>query len=143
MEARIAKEFRWEMGHRLPYHTGGCQNIHGHSYSMRVEVIGDIDPTSGMVMDYFDLKSIVQPIVDQLDHSFLCDHRDEAMQSFFRENPMKVNIVPFYSTAENIAAWILSQLIPGIQRCTPVHTVRVRLRETENTYAELEHRYQR
>ncbi|MGA1250362.1 MAG: 6-pyruvoyl trahydropterin synthase family protein, partial [Candidatus Kapaibacteriota bacterium] len=53
MISRIAKEFHWEMGHRLPFHDGGCQNIHGHSYTMRVEVIGEIDPATGMVIDYF------------------------------------------------------------------------------------------
>ena len=26
---KIAKEFRWEIGHRLPEHFGLCKNIHG------------------------------------------------------------------------------------------------------------------
>ncbi len=52
MESRIAKEFHWEMGHRLPFHQGGCQNIHGHSYTMRVEIIGTIDPATGMVIEH-------------------------------------------------------------------------------------------
>ncbi len=25
---KIAKEFRWEMGHRLPFHEDKCKNIH-------------------------------------------------------------------------------------------------------------------
>ena len=29
---KIAKEFRWEMGHRLPLHDGACRNLHGHTY---------------------------------------------------------------------------------------------------------------
>ncbi|MGA1414241.1 MAG: 6-pyruvoyl trahydropterin synthase family protein, partial [Candidatus Kapaibacteriota bacterium] len=107
MISRIAKEFHWEMGHRLPFHDGGCQNIHGHSYTMRVEVIGEIDPATGMVIDYFDMKSLVQPLIDTLDHSFLLDSSDQILVEFFKEHPMKVNIVDFYSTAENIAHYIL------------------------------------
>ena len=38
---KIAKEFRWEMGHRLPEHFGLCKNIHGHSYKMVVEFEGE------------------------------------------------------------------------------------------------------
>ncbi len=136
MKATIAKDFNWEMGHRLPYHDGGCQNIHGHSYSMRVEVSGNIDER-GMVIDYFDLKAAVKPIVDRLDHSFLCSESDEVMCAFFRDNPMKVNMVPFYSTAENIALFMLEAIAPVIAVYSNVEVLTVRLCETERTFAEV------
>ena len=143
MQSVIAKDFHWEMGHRLPFHTGGCKNIHGHSYKMRVEIHGIIDSSTGMVMDYFDMKALVQPIVDQLDHSFLCDSSDTLLMDFFAQNPMKVNIIDMYSTAENIAYYILQQLIPGFFPFTSVQTLTVRLCETENTYAEAFHEFSR
>jgi len=49
---KIAKEFRWEMGHRLPEHTGLCRNIHGHSYRMVVEITGDV-LANGMIIDFY------------------------------------------------------------------------------------------
>jgi 6-pyruvoyltetrahydropterin/6-carboxytetrahydropterin synthase len=143
MESIIAKDFNWEMGHRLPFHAGGCQNIHGHSYKMRVEIRGIIDSSTGMVMDYFDIKALVQPIVDQLDHSFLCDSSDKLLLDFFAQHPMKVNIINMYSTAENIAYYILQQLIPGFSPFTSVQKLTVRLCETENTYAEAFHEFSR
>ena len=143
MISRIAKEFHWEMGHRLPFHDGGCQNIHGHSYTMRVEVIGEIDPATGMVIDYFDMKSLVQPLIDTLDHSFLLDSSDQILVEFFKEHPMKVKIVDFYSTAENIAHYILGELIPGFSAFPSVQSITIRLRETENTFAEAEHTFHR
>jgi len=143
MESVIAKDFHWEMGHLLPFHTGGCQNIHGHSYKMRVEIHGIIDSSTGMVMDYFDMKALVQPIVDQLDHSFLCDSSDKLLMDFFAQNPMKVNIIHMYSTAENIAYYILQQLIPGFFPFNSVQKLTVRLCETENTYAEAFHEFSR
>ncbi len=136
MKATIAKDFHWEMGHRLPYHDGGCQNIHGHSYSMRVEVSGEID-TRGMVIDYFDLKRAVMPIIDTLDHSFLCSDSDTAMIEFFEKHPMKVKVVSFHSTAENIALMILSEITPIIRQFPNVETLSVRLHETARTFAEV------
>ena len=73
---KIAKEFNWEMGHRLPEHFGKCKNIHGHSYKMMVELDGDVND-NGMVMDYYDLKKIVNPIVENLDHAFMVYEQDE------------------------------------------------------------------
>lgn len=49
---------------------------------------------------------------------------------------MKVNFIDMYSTAENIAYYILQQLIPGFSSFTSVKKLTVRLCETENTYAE-------
>jgi 6-pyruvoyltetrahydropterin/6-carboxytetrahydropterin synthase len=132
---RIAKDFRWEMGHRLPFHNGGCQNIHGHSYRMRVTIEGTMDD-NGMVLDYFDMKAIVDPIVQRVDHSFLCDNRDEQMLAFFRDNPLKHVIVPFRTTAENITAWFLELVAAELRQFPNIKTLTIRLYETERTYAE-------
>jgi 6-pyruvoyltetrahydropterin/6-carboxytetrahydropterin synthase len=132
---RIAKEFHWEMGHRLPYHNGGCRNIHGHSYRMQVAIDGTLDE-GGMVLDYFMLKEIVDPLVEQLDHSFLCDHTDSEMLEFFEKTTLKHSIVPFFTTAENIVGWFLQQIAPRLESHSNLHTLSVRVYETERTYAE-------
>ena len=138
MTTRIAKEFHWEMAHRLPYHTGGCQNVHGHSYRLWVEVEGEPD-TQGMVMDYLDLKIVVEPLVKQLDHSFLCDRSDEMMMRFFHDNTLKVNYVDFPTTAENLASYLLKEITLRLRESQNVLVKRlcVRVQETERTYAEV------
>lgn len=138
MITRIAKEFHWEMAHRLPFHTGGCQNVHGHSYRLWVEIEGEPD-SHGMVMDYLDLKMIVEPLVKQLDHSFLCDRADELMMQFFHSNSLKVNYVDFPTTAENIAAYLLKEITLRLKesQSIPVKRLRVRVQETERTFAEV------
>lgn len=133
---RIAREFHWEMGHRLPFHSGGCQNIHGHSYRMRVEIEGVLDP-NGMVLDYFDLKEIVEPIVALIDHSFLCDASDETMLAFFRENPLKHVVVPFRTTAENITAWMIERVADRLASYGNIYRLSIRLQETDRVYAEM------
>lgn len=131
---RIGKEFHWEMGHRLRFHTGGCQNIHGHSYRMRVEIEG-IPDDNGMVLDYFDLKEIIDPIVQSIDHSFLCDEGDVDMLELFSRVPMKHVVVPFTTTAEHITAWILDQATERLAGRENLRRIAVRVQETERTYA--------
>lgn len=132
---RIAREFHWEMGHRLPFHEGGCRNIHGHSYRMQVVLEGRLD-AQGMVMDYFDMKALVQPLVDRVDHSFLCDDQDSTMLSFFAENPLKHVVVPFLTTAENLVGWFLSEIARLLASYENIVTISVRIHETERSYAE-------
>ncbi|MDB5036453.1 MAG: 6-pyruvoyl tetrahydrobiopterin synthase [Chlorobi bacterium] len=132
---RIAKDFHWEMGHRLPFHGGGCRNIHGHSYRMRVVIDGLLDD-HGMVIDYFDLKEIVDPLVELIDHSFLCDDHDREMLAFFAANPLKHVVVPFLTTAENLAAWMLGEIAGRLTSYSHLTALTVRIHETERTYAE-------
>ena len=131
----IAKDFHWEMGHRLPFHEGGCRNVHGHSYRLRVVVTGFLDE-NGMVVDYFDLRRIIDPVVAQIDHSFLCDQSDTDMLGFLEQHDMKRVIVPFPTTAENIASWLLQQAVEGLKEYSNLTSIAVRLHETVNTYAE-------
>ena len=88
MKIKIAKDFYWEMSHRLPDHPGLCRNIHGHSYKMQIELEGE--PTAqGMVLDYYELSKIVKPFLEQFDHAFLCDENDSLMIEFLRTNNFK------------------------------------------------------
>lgn len=134
---RIAKEFRWEMAHRLPFHTGGCQNIHGHSYRATVILEGEADE-HGMVLDYLELARIVEPLIAELDHAFLCSADDPVMLDFFRQHPeFKVVIVPFSTTAENLARYLAERLSEPLRRFPQLQRFWVRVQETERTFAEV------
>ena len=131
---KIGKEFRWEMGHRLPDHFGNCKNIHGHSYKMIVEIEGDVN-SDGMVIDYYELKKIVDPIVNRLDHAFLVYEEDKDIVDFLQKMNSKTVIVDFQSTVENICEYFLKEIMktkfPG-----NVNKIAVRIYETEDDYAE-------
>lgn len=133
----IAKDFHWEMAHRLPFHEGGCKNLHGHSYKVRVELAGNPD-NNGMVMDYFDLKTLVAPIIERLDHAFICDTTDSIMVDFFQFHPLKVVYVDFPTTAENIALYFLREIEEKLRTLhTNILTITIRVHETERTFAEV------
>ena len=101
MRAFIRKSFRFDAAHSLPNHAGKCRGLHGHTYRVELVFEGDIKPArgksdDGMVLDFLDVSAWwhreVEPLVD---HRFLNDTLPE----------------PFLpTTAENIAAWLLTRL---------------------------------
>lgn len=131
---KIAKEFHWEMGHRLPFHLGKCKNLHGHSYKCMVELTGDPD-SNGMVVDYFDVKKIIGHIIEKLDHSFMVSKNDkELIEALDKLNSQKV-VVDFETTAENICLYLLEKIkLSNLPK--NIHSIKVRVFETENSYAE-------
>lgn len=122
MLTRISKEFHWEMGHRLPFHQGGCQNIHGHSYRAVFEVAGELN-SSGMVMDFREISDILKPLIKELDHIFLADETDLDTIAFLKEKEMAHLVVPFFTTAENIAHFLMDRAISSL----PEHISEARL----------------
>lgn len=102
----LVKDFRFEAAHFLPNVPEGhkCRRIHGHSFRGEVAVRGPLDPALGWVMDFADLKRVVDPIVYRLDHYLLNDI--EGL-----ENP----------TSEVLAIWIWNRLagsLPLLSRVT-------------------------
>lgn len=132
---KISKDFRWEMGHRLQCHKGKCYNLHGHSYKMQIEFAGKIDKNSGMVLDYFDVKDIVAPIVEKLDHTVIVWEKDSELIDVLKKLNSAHVIVPFETTAENLVGYFLKK-ISNAEIPSGISKIKVRVCETENTYAE-------
>ena len=79
----ITKEFLFDAAHRLYLSNlseeknrelyGKCYDLHGHTYRLQVSVSGPVGP-EGMVMNFFELKKIVEDlIIRRYDHAFLND----------------------------------------------------------------------
>ena len=133
---KIAKEFNWEMGHRLPEHFGKCKNIHGHSYKMLVEIEGDV-MENGMVMDYYHLRDAIDPIIEKMDHAFLVYKEDAGVIDFLERMNSKRVIVDFQSTVENITRYFLNE-IKKTKLPSNIRKIKVRVCETPDDYAEEE-----
>jgi 6-pyruvoyltetrahydropterin/6-carboxytetrahydropterin synthase len=110
MNVHLCKEFRFEASHQLPNHDGKCARLHGHSWVLKVWVYGPVQeeegPKQGMVMDYVDIKAVVQPIVDSLDHHHL-GHGDRGLA----DAHLLTRSFPLVPTSENILIWIAGQLV--------------------------------
>lgn len=135
MKTKIAKEYKWEMSHRLPFHDGPCKNIHGHSYKMFVILEGEPDKNS-MVIDYYDIDRFVKPLLDKLDHSFVCDENDSLMINFLKDNGFKYLVIPYFTTSENLVTYMLEIAAPHFKAFSNIESLSIRLYETEDAYAE-------
>jgi 6-pyruvoyltetrahydropterin/6-carboxytetrahydropterin synthase len=91
----VFREFTFEAAHRLPHVPDGhkCGRLHGHSYRIEVHVRGDVDPVSGMVIDFADIKAAFRPLEDTLDHHYL--NEIDGL-----DNP----------TSENLARWVWKRI---------------------------------
>lgn len=67
----IWKDFTFAAAHAIRGHTRGCQNLHGHNYRVRVHLRARELDALGMVLDFADLKAIMQEILDPFDHHVL------------------------------------------------------------------------
>ncbi len=133
----IAKSFHWEAAHRIPWHEGKCKNLHGHSYKMIVELEGDTNQ-NGIVMDFSELKDIVKPYIQLIDHTTLISANDTELLEVFESKRWKYHLLPFDSTAENLCYYfsgiIIKDHIELLSR-NKIIAVNVKIAETESAYA--------
>lgn len=129
----VSKEFDWEMAHRLPFHKGKCQNLHGHSYKLRLTVAGTVD-MNGLVLDFYDMKQIVHEEIEQLDHATLLNTGDKEYVDIFFKLNTKVVVVPFYTTAENICNYLIGKFAKKMP--ANIHIITLQVYETIDAYAE-------
>ena len=113
----VVKIIQWDMGHRVMNHRSICKGLHGHRYKAEISIKGeliDIDGASeeGMVVDFADIKKIANSFIqEKLDHAFMVWEKDTELLDFFKKSKgHKPVIVPFTSTAENVAAYIFNEL---------------------------------
>lgn len=101
---------------------GKCCNLngHGHNYTLEVTVKGEVDATTGFVVDLKDLKLLIErEVTDAMDHR----HLNKEVPEFQSQNP----------TTENLAIVIWNRIHPKL-KVAKLH--RVRVYESEDLYAD-------
>lgn len=97
----VSKEFSFDAAHSLPHlpESHKCHHLHGHTYKVRIHCAGDLIPDKSWVVDYSDIKTAVQPVIDSLDHKNIND------------------IMQIATTAENLAFWIYWKIRDKLPVC--------------------------
>lgn len=67
----VSKDYLFSAAHAIRGHQGGCQNLHGHNYRVRVYVAAATLDGLGMVIDFADLKRAMAEVLDRYDHRVL------------------------------------------------------------------------
>lgn len=112
MNYAITRSAQFEAAHWLPNVPEGhkCGRVHGHCYTVTVEVSGPVDDTAGWVRDFGDIGRLIDIVASLLDH---CTLNDVAGL----ENP----------TSEVICAWVwdaLTDFLPDLTAVTVCETQR-------------------
>ena len=93
----LSKDFKFDAAHNLIHYHGKCEKLHGHTYRLRV-VLEGVPDSEGMIMDFLDLKQIVnEHVLSRLDHAY-------------------INDIITQPSAENIALWIWGELEDKVKR---------------------------
>lgn len=103
MPVLLSKKFRFESAHHLPKMPAGhkCRQVHGHSFQVAVCLLGETDPETGILIDFGEVKRLVKPLVDKLDHRLINEIGEEEGEVLLT-NP----------TSENLSRWFFETLQP-------------------------------
>jgi 6-pyruvoyltetrahydropterin/6-carboxytetrahydropterin synthase len=118
----VTVEAGFSSGHYLRNYRGKCENPHGHNYRVLVTLIGESLDEAGLLLDFKQLKQVMRPVVERLDHQMIND-----LEPFTEVNP----------SAENLARYFFHQTSEQMREMTGGR-VRVKdctLYETDTSFA--------
>lgn len=93
-EVTVEREF--SSGHFLRNYKGKCENPHGHNYKVRITLAGESLDPAGLLLDFRDLKQVMRPVIDRIDHQMLND-----LEPFTEINPSAENLARYFYDETN------------------------------------------
>ncbi len=84
-ELLIESEF--SAAHRLREYHGACENLHGHNWRVEMAVGGETLDKLGMLIDFRELKRILNAAIEHFDHVYL-----NELPEFEKQNPTTENM---------------------------------------------------
>lgn len=130
---KVVKELTFDAAHMLSNYQGKCNNLHGHTYRVLVELEGP--QVADMVMDF----NIIKKYFDKFDHAIIfagVNAQEQAERDLYYwayTNNKKYYVMPPQQrpTAENMAELFKKELT-----MPPMEVSFVKVWETPNAYAE-------
>jgi 6-pyruvoyltetrahydropterin/6-carboxytetrahydropterin synthase len=92
----VTVEAGFSSGHYLRNYKGKCENPHGHNYKVEVTLRGEVLDKAGLLLDFKDLKQVMRPVVERLDHHMIND-----LEPFTEINPSAENLARYFFDETN------------------------------------------
>ena len=132
----LKTESSFDGAHFLTDYYGKCENLHGHRWRvvcyLRQGSLETEGTMRGMVVDFGVFKRALRDLTEELDHTFLVEEGSlmpKTIESLAEEG-FSLTILPFRTTAENLACYFADRMA---ERGMPVTQVDVY--ETPNNCA--------
>lgn len=112
----LRTECAFDSAHFLTDYYGKCENLHGHRWRVIVTIEQEELQREGtmrdMVVDFGVFKRAVRSLARELDHSFLVEEGSlaEATVTALEAEGFSLTVLPFRTTAENLARWFCERL---------------------------------
>jgi len=91
----LSVEAWFSAAHYLDGYQGKCENVHGHNYKVKANLVAEELDNAGLSVDFSIVKKALKAVLEELDHKAL-----NELEEFKGVNP----------SAENIAKFIYQQL---------------------------------
>jgi 6-pyruvoyltetrahydropterin/6-carboxytetrahydropterin synthase len=117
MKYELKQHFHIESARFLPKLPKGhpCASMHGHSFKIVLTLVGPLNPELGWVIDYHEITTVMQPLLQMMDHKVLNEVPG-------LENP----------TSELLAKWIFEKASASLSLLKTVSIMETT--QTECTY---------
>lgn len=93
----VTVEDTFAAGHYLRNYKGKCENPHGHNYRVRVTLAGHDLDKAGLLLDFKDLREVMKPVIDRLDHQMI-----NELEPFTTINPSAENLAKYFYDETNV-----------------------------------------
>lgn len=124
---QITVKGHFSAAHFLENYEGLCGSVHGHRWEVELSYYAQPDGSSQMVVDFSEMKDILNELMNKMDHSFLLDPKgNEVSKEFYalaKKHGMRVFEFSGRTTAENIARYIWHYILGSTGWNTHVVTV--------------------
>ena len=92
----VTVEAGFSSGHFLRNYKGKCENPHGHNYKVKVTLHGETLDQAGLLLDFRELKQVMRPVIERLDHQMIND-----LVPFTEINPSAENLARYFFAETN------------------------------------------
>jgi 6-pyruvoyltetrahydropterin/6-carboxytetrahydropterin synthase len=113
----VTVEAGFAAGHYLRNYRGKCENPHGHNYKVRITLQGHELDAAGLLLDFRQLKDVMRPAIERLDHQMIND-----LAPFTELNPSAENLARYFYQETNAQLREMTGGRVAVKDCTIYET---------------------
>jgi 6-pyruvoyltetrahydropterin/6-carboxytetrahydropterin synthase len=134
MSYTIGTVVRFETAHRQKDDPSKCGFLHGHNWKAEISITARNLGPLGYLIDFKDIKEVINKMFD---HKTLLHHEDMLVGILDDANQKVAIIMSGNPTCEVLSKIILNLIVDLVPGEVQIISIKVKLYENENSYAEV------